>query len=115
MVWFAATALGHTASTAEFSNNSKVGTKQAEGSKMGRERRHAPSKGAWEAPRQRGIVVFQVYLKGFTEGVMIVDAWKGKMVKDVKPLIRQQMIDNSMALCVWCQGGAVGYVRDGIG
>jgi len=40
----------------------------------------------------------EVYLKGFTEGVMIVDAWKGKMVKDVKPLIRQQMIDNNLAL-----------------
>lgn len=40
----------------------------------------------------------EVYLKGFTDGVMTVEAWKGQKVKDVKPLIRDELIAKGLAL-----------------
>ena len=38
------------------------------------------------------------YLKGFTEGVMIIGECKGMLVKDAKPVIRQSLIDSGDAL-----------------
>lgn len=37
----------------------------------------------------------RTYLKGFTDGVMLLGNHKGKPVKEAKPLIRQEMIDDS--------------------
>lgn len=39
----------------------------------------------------------QVYLKGFTDGVMIVGEFKGQAVRDVKPVIKKQLIDQGLA------------------
>eukprot|EP01137_Pigoraptor_chileana_P025712 Opistho-2@95566 len=39
-----------------------------------------------------------VYLKGFTEGVMLVGEHKGKRVQDAKPIIRKEMIDEGLAV-----------------
>ncbi len=40
----------------------------------------------------------RTYLKGFTEGVMILGNHKGKPVKEAKPLIRQEMIDDNTGM-----------------
>lgn len=40
----------------------------------------------------------EVYLKGFTDGVMVVEEWKGQKVKDVKPIIRQKLLDENLGL-----------------
>ena len=40
----------------------------------------------------------EVYLKGFTDGVMLVGPYAGRPVKEAKPLIRQEMIDAGLAL-----------------
>jgi len=39
-----------------------------------------------------------VYLKGFTDGVMITGPHSGKKVSEAKPVIRQEMIDSGLAL-----------------
>ena len=40
----------------------------------------------------------RTYLKGFTDGVMLIGDHKGKPVKEAKPLIRQEMIDDNTAM-----------------
>ncbi|XP_028906889.1 leucine--tRNA ligase, cytoplasmic isoform X1 [Ornithorhynchus anatinus] len=40
----------------------------------------------------------RVYLKGFYEGVMLVDGFKGQRVQDVKKTIQKKMVDNGEAL-----------------
>ena len=40
----------------------------------------------------------RTYLKGFTDGVMIVGGYKGKPVKEVKPIIKQEMVDANTGL-----------------
>ncbi|XP_027697624.1 leucine--tRNA ligase, cytoplasmic [Vombatus ursinus] len=40
----------------------------------------------------------QLYLKGFYEGIMVVDRFKGQKVQDVKKTIQKMMIDNGEAL-----------------
>ncbi|XP_067851998.1 leucine--tRNA ligase, cytoplasmic [Heptranchias perlo] len=40
----------------------------------------------------------RVYLKGFYEGIMLVDGYKGKKVQDVKKPIQQKMVDNGEAM-----------------
>ncbi|KAM9069909.1 leucine--tRNA ligase, cytoplasmic isoform 2-T2 [Sarcophilus harrisii] len=40
----------------------------------------------------------QLYLKGFYEGIMLVDGFKGQKVQDVKKTIQKKMIDNGEAL-----------------
>ncbi|XP_074147817.1 leucine--tRNA ligase, cytoplasmic isoform X1 [Sminthopsis crassicaudata] len=40
----------------------------------------------------------QLYLKGFYEGIMLVDGFKGQRVQDVKKTIQKKMIDNEEAL-----------------
>lgn len=40
----------------------------------------------------------KLYLKGFYEGVMLVDGFKGQKVQDVKKTIQKKMIDNGDAL-----------------
>ncbi|XP_062909230.1 leucine--tRNA ligase, cytoplasmic isoform X1 [Mobula hypostoma] len=40
----------------------------------------------------------KVYLKGFYEGIMLVDGFKGQKVHEVKKLIQQKMIDNREAM-----------------
>ncbi|RXM93113.1 Leucine--tRNA ligase, cytoplasmic [Acipenser ruthenus] len=39
-----------------------------------------------------------VYLKGFYEGIMLVDGYKGQKVQDVKKPIQKKMVDNGEAL-----------------
>mmetsp|Transcript_17368 Transcript_17368/g.48365 ORF Transcript_17368/g.48365 Transcript_17368/m.48365 type:complete len:1080 (-) Transcript_17368:364-3603(-) len=39
-----------------------------------------------------------VYLKGFTDGVMITGPHNGKKVSDAKPIIKQEMIDANLAM-----------------
>ena len=39
----------------------------------------------------------ETYLKGFTSGVMTVGEYVGKKVADVKPIIKQQLIDQGLA------------------
>ncbi|KAJ4757913.1 hypothetical protein LUZ62_068288 [Rhynchospora pubera] len=38
------------------------------------------------------------YLKGFTEGIMLVGKFKGKKVQDAKPLIKDQLVDAGLAV-----------------
>ncbi|XP_015982068.2 leucine--tRNA ligase, cytoplasmic [Rousettus aegyptiacus] len=40
----------------------------------------------------------KLYLKGFYEGIMLVDEYKGQRIQDVKKIIRQKMIDAGDAL-----------------
>ncbi|KAK9806349.1 hypothetical protein WJX72_010942 [[Myrmecia] bisecta] len=40
----------------------------------------------------------QVYLKGFTDGVMVVAPHKGKKVSDVKPVIKEELIQSGQAI-----------------
>lgn len=40
----------------------------------------------------------RTYLKGFTDGVMIIGAYKGKPVKEVKPIIKQEMVEANQGL-----------------
>ncbi|GIL94940.1 hypothetical protein Vretimale_1053 [Volvox reticuliferus] len=40
----------------------------------------------------------QVYLKGFTDGVMIVGPYSGRKVSEVKPVIREEMVADSWAM-----------------
>ena len=40
----------------------------------------------------------RTYLKGFTDGVMIVGEYKGKPVKEVKPIIKQEMVEANTGL-----------------
>eukprot|EP00736_Rhodelphis_marinus_P009844 Rmarinus@m.21894 len=40
----------------------------------------------------------QVYLKGFTDGVMLVGDFKGKKVSEAKPLLKEQLIAEGKAL-----------------
>mmetsp|Transcript_15983 Transcript_15983/g.48853 ORF Transcript_15983/g.48853 Transcript_15983/m.48853 type:complete len:1056 (-) Transcript_15983:31-3198(-) len=43
----------------------------------------------------------EVYLKGFTDGVMVVGPYAGTPVKDAKPKIRAEMIAAGTALAYW--------------
>ncbi|XP_019361916.1 PREDICTED: leucine--tRNA ligase, cytoplasmic isoform X1 [Gavialis gangeticus] len=40
----------------------------------------------------------RVYLKGFYEGIMLVDGFKGQKVQDVKKVIQKMMVDNGEAM-----------------
>uniref|UniRef100_F6WRZ1 leucine--tRNA ligase n=1 Tax=Monodelphis domestica TaxID=13616 RepID=F6WRZ1_MONDO len=40
----------------------------------------------------------QLYLKGFYDGIMLVDGFKGQKVQDVKKTIQKKMVDNGEAL-----------------
>ncbi|KAH0629739.1 hypothetical protein JD844_012055 [Phrynosoma platyrhinos] len=40
----------------------------------------------------------KLYLKGFYEGIMLVDGFKGQKVQDVKKLIQRKMVDNDEAM-----------------
>ncbi|XP_020662128.3 leucine--tRNA ligase, cytoplasmic [Pogona vitticeps] len=40
----------------------------------------------------------KLYLKGFYEGIMLVDGFKGKRVQDVKKTIQKMMVDNDEAI-----------------
>lgn len=40
----------------------------------------------------------RTYLKGFTHGVMIVGEYSGQKVSEVKPLIRQKLVEQNLAL-----------------
>ncbi|XP_030067652.1 leucine--tRNA ligase, cytoplasmic [Microcaecilia unicolor] len=40
----------------------------------------------------------QVYLKGFYEGIMLVDGYRGQKVQDVKKRIQKKMVDNGEAM-----------------
>uniref|UniRef100_A0A8D0DXC2 Leucine--tRNA ligase, cytoplasmic n=1 Tax=Salvator merianae TaxID=96440 RepID=A0A8D0DXC2_SALMN len=40
----------------------------------------------------------RVYLKGFYEGIMLVDEFKGQRVQDVKKFIQKKMVDNDEAM-----------------
>ena len=40
----------------------------------------------------------RTYLKGFTDGIMLLGEHKGKPVKEAKPIIRQEMIDDKTGL-----------------
>ncbi|XP_077183086.1 leucine--tRNA ligase, cytoplasmic isoform X3 [Paroedura picta] len=40
----------------------------------------------------------RLYLKGFYEGIMLVDGFKGQKVQDVKKLIQKMMVDNNEAI-----------------
>lgn len=44
----------------------------------------------------------ETYLKGFTIGIMVIDdiRYNGKKVSEVKPIIKQEMIDNNLA-CIY--------------
>ncbi|CAE8722240.1 unnamed protein product [Polarella glacialis] len=43
----------------------------------------------------------EVYLKGFYAGVMKVGPYAGQKVEDVKPIIRQELIDQGLAAAYW--------------
>jgi len=43
----------------------------------------------------------ETYLKGFTEGVMLVGEFSGRKVCEAKPLIREQMIERGDACVYW--------------
>ena len=40
----------------------------------------------------------EVYKKGFNDGILMVGEYKGMLVKDAKPLVKQYMIDNNTAV-----------------
>jgi leucyl-tRNA synthetase len=42
-----------------------------------------------------------VYLKGFTDGIMLVGSQKGKKVCDAKPIVRAELINSGEALPYW--------------
>uniref|UniRef100_A0A8B9R9E0 Leucine--tRNA ligase, cytoplasmic n=1 Tax=Astyanax mexicanus TaxID=7994 RepID=A0A8B9R9E0_ASTMX len=46
----------------------------------------------------------KVYLKGFYEGIMLVDGFKGQKVQDVKKPIQKMMVEKTQPVCVvyWC-------------
>jgi len=40
----------------------------------------------------------EIYLKGFAEGIMLPESVKGQRVRDAKPVIRQKLLDEGLAL-----------------